>query len=237
MIQKNWKRIVFIRCLSLSLSLSQVSFLFTRIYRGLFLFFLWPLHVAPSRRAELWVESGRVQRGWRDRWMTWRRLEGVVSSFCDTTSSSLSPTTLGNFCLPLFPHPPPSYAISTFVVLLLSSGSAPSLLLLSSGETRSITFPGPPAWHPLYTHSYPRRGPASSTTSSFGYRTNVWSSEWRLSWDRARGSVVSLYEFYFLTEDCQHPKQIVYLWIYVEFGNISNNVNAYEFFKNKLLIE
>ncbi|CAL1675655.1 unnamed protein product [Lasius platythorax] len=44
-----------------------------------------------------------------------------------------------------FLRPPPSYAISTFVVSLLSSDSAPSLLLLSSGETRSITFPGPPA--------------------------------------------------------------------------------------------
>lgn len=52
--------------------------------------------------------------------MTQRRLAGVVSSFCDTTSSSLSSTTLGNFHPPLFSHLQPSYAISTFVVSLLS---------------------------------------------------------------------------------------------------------------------
>jgi len=154
---------------------------------------------AEERSFEWNLEESRGVEGVA-RWMTWRRLEGVVFSFCDTTSSSLSPTTLGNFCPSLFPHPPPSYAISTFVVSLLSSDSAPTLLLLSSGETRSITFPGPPAWHPLYTHGYPPRGPASSTTSPFGYRTNVWSSKWRLSWDRTRGSVISLHEFCCLME-------------------------------------
>lgn len=51
----------------ISLFLPRVGFSLTRICRGLFLFFLWPLHVVPSRRAELWVESGRVQRGWRGR--------------------------------------------------------------------------------------------------------------------------------------------------------------------------
>lgn len=79
---------------------------------------------AEERSFEWNLEKSRGVEGVA-RWMTWRRLEGVVFSFCDTTSSSLSPTTLGNFCPSLFPHPPPSYAISTFVVSLLSSDSAP----------------------------------------------------------------------------------------------------------------